>query len=92
MRTANERKGRSLPRNRPEPRRLVPLSFLTRTNSRTDHTNEGSIVHHLGAKQQADQDVWTPLQTIPETIELSPNSWNGLHARMMESMNLAEVA
>jgi len=92
MRAAKEHTEKSLSSNRPEPCRIVPLSCLIKTDSRYEQTNEGPIVHFFGTQQQIYEDAWTTVPKLPESIELSPNSWNGLHARMLESLSLAEVA
>ena len=78
-------------RKRPEPHRVVPLASLNRTETKFEWPNMTSIVDNSG--NVADSPTWKPLRAKTAPIEISPNSWKGLHSRMMATMSLkAEVS
>ncbi|HJM18601.1 MAG TPA: hypothetical protein QF703_03605 [Candidatus Thalassarchaeaceae archaeon] len=92
MRKTIERTGQSLPNNRPEPFRLISISCLTQTTNESNDPNYGPIVHYSGRHQYNSEDAWSPIRRFPETIEVSHDSWLGLHTRMLASLPIAEVA
>jgi len=71
---------------KPEPCKVVSMDSLRRIEEGDSLVNEGPIVSYSGSVKE--ENSWKTIERPGTFVELSQNSWKGLHNRLMESREM----